>query len=229
MKNKNFKLGMIAVCMLSASVLSAQTTATTDTNLVKGAGDGVSVKLVDNKGTIKYLQTNNGITSITSTTAGSATTTTWQLGGTLTDDTYIDVDSNVFALDGIDLVDTSALSASTDATDGSDHGTGTGWTLLVRDEATGAIKKLKASDIIISGAVDYPVVAADETAGTKAITVTGIPTGAANRGKIWVFRNGSKLIYGVDFTVSAGTVTITEVANSWDLYTGDIIEIQWVN
>ena len=228
MKNKNFKLGMIAVCMLSASVLSAQTTATTDTNLVKGAGDGVSVKLVDNKGTIKYLQTNNGITSITSTTAGSATTTTWQLGGTLTDDTYIDVDSNVFALDGIDLVDTSALSASTDATDGSDHGTGTGWTLLVRDEATGAIKKLKASDIIISGAVDYTVVAADETAGTKAITVTGIPTGAANRGKIWVFRNGSKLIYGDDFTVSAGTVTITEVANSWDLYTGDIIEIQWV-
>ena len=35
MKNKKFKLGMIAVCMLSASVLSAQTTSgdITDANL----------------------------------------------------------------------------------------------------------------------------------------------------------------------------------------------------
>jgi hypothetical protein len=44
-----------------------------------------TVKVVDNKGTIKYFQSNNGITQITNTTADK-TTTTWQLG-TLTEDT----------------------------------------------------------------------------------------------------------------------------------------------
>ena len=96
-------------------------------------------------------------------------------------------------------------------------------------QETGAIKKLKATASIISGAVDYPVVAADETLLSKEITVPGIPTGAANRSKLlglqtW-FESG---IYGDDCTVSAGTGTITEVANSWDLDTGYKIEIQWV-
>jgi hypothetical protein len=110
--------------------LNAQTSSTTDASLIAGAGDGVTVKVIDNKGTIKYLQTNNGITSITSTSPANETRTTWQLGGALVDDTYIDVDENVFALDGIELIDTSVIAASTDATDQSDHGTGTGWTLL---------------------------------------------------------------------------------------------------
>jgi len=228
MKNNYVKGGLLALMMTAGIAIQAQTIVAGDANLEKDAGDGVSVKLIDNKGTIKYLQTNNGITSITSTTAGSATTTTWQLGGALTDDTFIDVDGSVFALDGIELVDTATLSSSTDATDQSDHGTGTGWTLLVRDEVTGAIKKLKAADLIESGSADYAAVAADEAAGTKAITVTGIPSDAADRAKIWVYRNGAKLIYGVDFAVAADTVTVTEVVSSWDLYTGDQFEIQWI-
>lgn len=229
MKNNYLKTGILALFILAGSAVQAQSPpAGTDASLLKDAGAGVSVKLIDNKGTIKYLQTNNGITSITSTTAGSATTTTWQLGGELTNDTYIDANANVFALDGLELVDTAKLSSSTDATDQSDHGTGTGWTLLVRDEATGAIKKLKATDLIQSGSVDYSAVVADETAGSKAIRVVGVPTGLANRGKIWVFRNGAKLIYGVDFSITADTVTITEVASSWDLFTDDVFEIQWI-
>lgn len=228
MKNNYLKGGILALMLFAGTAIQAQTTSTTDAGLSNGAGAGVSVKLIDNKGTIKYLQTNNGITSITSTTAGSATTTTWQLGGTLTDDTFIDVDGSVFGLDKIDLVDTSTSSASTDATTQSVHGTGTGWTLLVRDESTGAIKKLKATDLIVSGSADYTAVMADETAGLKAVTVTGIPTAASDRAKIWVYRNGVKLIYGTDFAVTADTITVTEVASSWDLYTGDIFEIQWI-
>lgn len=156
--------------MLSVGIANAQTdptnsTATSDASLSKDGGDGVSVRLVDNKGTIKYLQTNNGITSITSTTAASTTTTTWQLGGSLTAETYIDVDGKAFALDGIKLiapnaadliitdvdprtgitfVDAAAVTsynaakvASSNATNQSDHGTGIGWTVLIRDEATG--------------------------------------------------------------------------------------------
>jgi len=228
MKTQLRQWGLLALTTIAGTVLQAQTTLTTDPGLSKDAGAGVSVKLVDNKGTIKYLQTNNGITSITSTTAGSATTTTWQLGGTLTDNTYIDVDSNVFALDGIELVDTSVLGSSTDATDQSDHGTGTGWTVLVRDEATGAIKKLLATDLIETGYANYTAVAADETAGTKGITAVGVPTALVNKGKLWVYRNGTKLVYGTDFTVSADLVTVTEVSSSWDLYTDDYFEIQWI-
>lgn len=211
MKNKYLKGGILALMMIAGTALQAQTTATTDAGLVKGAGAGVSVKLIDNKGTIKYLQTNNGITSITSTTAGSATTTTWQLGGSLVDDTYIDVSGKVFGLDRIELVNIATSQASTNATNKSVHGgTGSGWTLLVRDESTGDIKKLKATDLIVSGFVDYTADATDEGNGFKAITATGIPATATDRAKIWVYRNGAKLIYGVDFTVAADEVTVTE-------------------
>ena len=228
MKNNYLKGGIFALMMTAGIALQAQTTVGTDAGLVKDAGDGVSVKLIDNKGTIKYLQTNNGITSITSTTAGSATTTTWQLGGTLTDDTYFDVDGNAFALDGIELVDITTSAASTDATTLSDHGTGTGWTILVRDEATGATKKLLATDLIQAGWTSDTVDAAEETAGAIVITAVGIPTTAGSTGKIWVYRNGAKLINATDFVVTADTVTITEVAASWDLYTDDFFEVQWV-
>jgi len=228
MKNNYVKKSIFTLMMVAGLATQAQTTSTTDAGLVKDAGDGVSVKLIDNKGTIKYLQTNNGITSITSTTAGSATTTTWQLGGALSDDTYIDVDGNVFALDGIELVDTASLSPSADATDQSDHGTGTGWTLLVRDEATGAIKKLKASDLV-SGIRIVHTQGADASADV-AITVTGLPvlTAATTFAKLFVYRNGAKLRSGVDFVATANTVTITYSASDLPMYSGDVVEVQYI-
>ena len=229
MKNRYVKLGIVALMIAAGTTAAqAQTADPADAGLVKNAGDGVSVKLIDNKGTIKYLQTNNGITSITSTTAGSATTTTWQLGGTLTDDTYIDVDGNVFGLDGIALVDSTTESASTDATTESDHGTGTGYTILVRDEATGATKKLLAADLIQSGYATATAAAGDETADAITVTATGIPALAGNEGKIWVFRNGAKLMHTTDFTVTADTsVTVTGTAD-FSVYTDDVFEVQWV-
>jgi|DEB0MinimDraft_10_1074344.scaffolds.fasta_scaffold07013_3 hypothetical protein len=207
--------------------LNAQTSSTTDASLIAGAGDGVTVKVIDNKGTIKYLQTNNGITSITSTSPANETRTTWQLGGALVDDTYIDVNENVFALDGIELIDTSVIAASTDATDQSDHGTGTGWTLLVRDEATGAVKKMKATDLIQSGHTEANAAAGDESAGAITITSTGLAaaTGGA-LGKVWVYRNGAKLTAFTDYVVTDNTVTVTEAG--WQLYEGDYFEVQWV-
>ena len=228
MKKKKKKKSIFTLMMVAGLATQAQTTSTTDAGLVKDAGDGVSVKLIDNKGTIKYLQTNNGITSITSTTAGSATTTTWQLGGALSDDTYIDVDGNVFALDGIELVDTASLSPSADATDQSDHGTGTGWTLLVRDEATGAIKKLKASDLVSGIRIEH-IQASDASADVD-ITVTGLPVLAAGTtfAKLFVYRNGAKLRAGVDFVATANTVTITYSASDLPMYTGDVVEIQYI-
>ncbi|WP_298782182.1 hypothetical protein [uncultured Polaribacter sp.] len=232
MKTKFLKLGMVAALMLSIGALNAQTTDTTSANVIKDTpADGDVVRVIDNKGTIKYFQSNNGITTITSTSAGSKTTTTWQLGGTLTDDTYIDVDGNTFALDKLDLVDTDNLAASTDATDKSVHGTGTGFTLLVRDEATGATKKLLVSDLIESGHTEHTATAGEETANALAISVTDMP-GTTDKSKVSVYRNGAKLRSGVDYTTGTdATVTLVPDTgtgpNGWVIYEGDIFEVYW--
>ena len=228
MKINYLKLGIMALMIMAGTAIQAQTTSTTAAGLSQGAGAGVSVKLIDNKGTIKYLQTNNGITSITSTTAGSATTTTWQLGGTLTDDTYIDVSGKAFALNGIELVDgtTVAAATSTSAFDQSDNGVtnGSGWTLLIRDEATGKTQKMLATDLIQSGRADDTATATEETANAIVITAVGVPLIDA---KVWVYRNGAKL-NAADYALTTDTVTVTEVASSWDLYEGDVFEVQWI-
>jgi len=184
-----------------------------------------AIKVVDNKGTIKYFQSNNGITQIVNTTANQ-TTTTWQLGGTLTDNTYIDVSGKTFALDGIDLASTT--DASTDATTGSSHGTGTGWTLLVRDEATGKTKKLLAADLISGIRVEHTQ--SVDAAANVPITVTGLPVlmAGTTEAKLFVFRNGAKLRTGTDFSTAANTVTITYSASDLPMYSGDVIEIQYI-
>jgi len=224
-------LSIIAVFFLSTTLVQAQTTDGAD-NVAQSDADGVSVKLIDNKGTVKYLQSNNGITTITSTEAGNKTTTTWQLGGELLEDTYIDVEGKVFSLDGLKLESGAAATTATTQT-GHDAGTvttasaDTGWTLVVRDEATGELRKLLATDLIQAGFADDTAVAADETADQIVITATGIPTAAAERGKIWVYRNGAKLIYGVDFAVTADTVTVTGTTD-FTIFLDDVFEVQWV-
>lgn len=211
-------------------ITQAQNTSTqiarkTHTIATSATATNTSIKLIDNKGTIKYLQVENGITSYTDL-SNDKQTTTWQLGGALTSDTYIDVDGNVFALDGIELVNSATSTPSTDATTNSDHGTGTGWTILVRDEATGAIKKLVATDLVQGGAANATANTSHSSAGTIQISAVGIPT-TNNVGKIWVYRNGTKM-NALDYTISTDQVTLTEVANSWDLFEDDYFEVQWI-
>lgn len=235
MKSKIFKTAIIICAMSLGMSINAQTTDATASTLNKDAGDGVSVRVVDNKGTIRYLQTNNGITSITSTSSGNTTVTTWQLGGTLTDSTYIDVGNRIFSLDGIKLLTptltagaaTTAATSST-ATDASSHGDGgTGWTVLIRDEATGETKKILATDLITAGRSETTI-ASD---GDTSISVTGLAAGTSIN-KISVYRNGAKLRAGVDYTLStADTITLNTggtAPNDWTTYSGDIIEVQWI-
>lgn len=209
-------LGIMALC---TTQVQAQTASTTSTNVSQTAA---AIKVVDNKGTIKYFQSNNGITQITSSTAGSLTTTTWQLGGTLTDNTYIDVNDKVFALNGLAL---ETGTASTDAATGTDAGAGTGYALLVRDEATGATRKMLASSLI-SGGVYEVVLTTDQAAGV--FVTDAIPGLTTVSNRISVFRNGVKLRQTgtSDWALSAGTIDFTTDAGAF--YTGDVIEVQWV-
>ena len=237
MKNNYLKLVVLGFIMMIGSTIQAQTTVanagTANTTQANKAGE--TIRLIDNKGTIKYMQSNNGITTITSTAANNRTTTTWQLGGTLLESTYIDVSGNVFALDGIKLLTpttgaglaTTPSSAAT-AADLSVHGgAGTGWTVLIRDESTGETQKILASDLITAGRVEFTIVNDDDLVITAAGLVDGTPIS-----KISVYRNGAKLRAGVDYTLTDDdeiTLDNTAVApNNWSTFAGDIIEVQWV-
>jgi hypothetical protein len=227
---KTLKLGMTAIFIMALGTANAQTAdpASITSNIQKGEGDGSSVRVIDNKGTIKYLQTNNGITSITSTTGGSATTTTFQLGGTLNDNTYIDVNGKVFALDGIAL---SSATASTDATSlsiaGDAANTSTGYTFLVRNEVTGATEKIMLEKLITSAYSENVVNAGFIT--TPDVTISGISSLPTAQEKISVYRNGAKLRSGTDYTVATNKITLVPSiitgAQEWALYAGDIIEV----
>lgn len=226
------KLWAFAALVLTAGLAQAQQTTgdyARETVIIPGtavgAGDAGAVKVIDNKGTIKYLQVKNGLTTLSNTT-NDVTTTTWQLGGTLTDSTWIDVDNVVFGLDGLDLVDLATDSASTNAVSGSDHGTGSGYTILVRDEATGAVKKLLATDLIQSGHQVYTA-----TAGQTSYTINSGGTPLPEFSKVFVFRNGAKLIANLDYTISGDDVTLVPATtgnNIWAVYADDVIEVQFI-
>lgn len=224
MKKTNiFKVAALtAVFAVAGMFANAQTTITTSPDITQAGANGPVIKVIDNKGTVKYLQSNNGITTITSTSANNLTTTTWQLGGTLDTATYIDVDGNVFGLNGLALVDTVTLKPSINATDQSDAGTGTGWTILVRNEATGAIMKMLASDLLQVQSGQQVFTATDNLV-TYTMTAVTLPAFKS----VYVYRNGAKLIAGADYTVSGAVVTLVPATN-FTVYDGDKIEVHYI-
>ena len=229
--------GLFAIGTVSAQTTTGDITKQTDATL---NSTNTAVKVVDSKGTIKYLQVANGLTSFTNTTPAGGVITTWQLGGTLTSNTYIAAGSGTeFALDDLAL-ETDITNASTDATSRSTHGTGTGFTVLIRDEASGAIQKMLLTDLLQVNGIRVEYTQSTSGGGTPdgsgnatadvAITVTGLPTltAATTAAKLFVYRNGVKLRFGTDFSVTADTVTITYDATDLPMYNGDVVEIQYI-
>jgi len=232
MKNNYLKLVMMAAVMLSASIGFAQTTAG-DITVGANAGlgtSGTTVKVIDNKGTVKYLQSNNGITTFTNTTPAGGVVTTWQLGGTLTTATTINTNGpNTLAIAGLEAEGGIAATAGGVA----------GYALVVQDGA-GKLKKLYAADILAGAAITGIRTNATQTADATAvfnITVAGLPIitdgtggGVANDFKLSVYRNGVKLRFGIDFTATAvNTLNILWNAVNLPIYNGDIIEIQYLS
>jgi hypothetical protein len=254
------KVGAVIALMLSAGAVSAQTI-TGDIAKAENANAGKvdgAVRVIDNKGTIKYLQSSNGITTLTNTT-NNVTTTTWQLGGTLASDTEINAatkdfkitleagattadKAGRFILNGIKAK--SGVAATEIKTDGT---AGTGYTLLVRDEETGAVKKMLATDLIISGQTYFTATDGQEkflvttangdaTNGLGSEAMVGSQIPLPNFDKVWVYRNGAKLIAGLDYKIDAintsqiNLITVDAgptITNEWKVYAGDIIEVQY--
>ena len=225
MKNK---IILITICLIVGNSAFSQITNTSvkDTEINYSSTTAVpsgSIKLIDNQGTIKYLQVKNGITSLTNASAasstGNETVTTLSLGGVLSTDTFIDASASgvVFGLKGSDQETGNAATSSTLNT--------SGYTLVVFDEATGEIKKLLVSALDVVGASDRFVVAATPST-TYTVAIAGL---SLTPGKTFVFRNGVKLTASgttPDYTTSGSTVTID---TSIPLFSGDIIEVQYIN
>jgi hypothetical protein len=225
--------------IMTANAQTTTGTITKQANVVYGTGGTGAIKVIDNKGTVKYLQAQNGVTVFTNTT-GEVTTTTWQLGGTLTDNTYIDVNGKVFGLDKLTLV-TDMSTASSDAASGTTHGTGTGFTVLIRDEASGAIQKVKLSDLlnVTAGHAVFTIDGTTYVAGASPISFDvsygTTTTPALNVNKVSVYRNGIKLEAGPssDYVVDATAgkvnfIKVTPVPSDWQFLENDKIEVHWI-
>lgn len=212
MKKRNlFKIAALTAVFALGSMFANAQVVTGGTDIPKQqpaqlGQDSGYVKVIDNKGTVKFLQSTNGITMFTNTAPSGGIVTTWQLGGTLSEDTYIDVNGNEFGIKGLDTV-----------------GTGS-YQLIVTDPTTGELRRLAFDGLIKSGRVVYPMTA-DVTSGTQTITVTGIPL---TYEKVYVYRNGAKLLASTDYTITANTVTLNISTDLPALYTGDIIEVHYV-
>lgn len=217
---KQIKLIAVAATMMVATLANAQITTANDPKLNKKTAAKDVVKLIDNKGTIKYIQSMNGITQITSTAGGNKTTTTLQLGGSLEANTTIGLGTNEFILDGAKVIlkQTEGLTK-----DESGNITDT-YKFLVRDETTGQVKTLELSDLVTGGQHQYTAPDINSGATDDSVAITGLPEEPKN---IFVFRNGAKLVVGTDYTVvTGGKIQLSPVG--YDIYSGDIIEVQWV-
>ncbi|AZJ32070.1 hypothetical protein SAMN05444344_1922 [Tenacibaculum mesophilum] len=245
-----FKLTLAVLSLLAIGTVSAQITGVDIAPANKDIQTGVNktIRVIDNKGTIKYIQTQNGITTLTNTT-NNTTTTTIQLGGTLNSDTTITLNDGTtdrnFTIDGINFnlnntVVENGAAATADAGQADGIST-TGYTLLVRDQATGQVKKLLLSDLIQSGhdifdSTTTPAVVATANPATLTLVLTNAPQTLEFK-NVSVYRNGAKLIANRDYSIIAGA-TATDPASvslaptntapyDWSITTEDIIEVHW--
>ena len=90
---------------------------------------------------------------------------------------------------------------------------------LVVVNGDGTLKKVNAESLLQSGSQSFTA-----TAGQSTFNVTNMPASAS---KVYVWRNGAKLVVTADYTTAAGTVTLkTAIASLVEA--GDEIEVQWV-
>ena len=232
MKINYLKLAILSLILTFGFSVNAQNS-DPSTGIGQGDSAGPSIKLIDNKGTIKYMQSNNGITTVTSSADGNKTTTTWQLGGTLIDATTITTtaDTGTFTVDGeefsLENIATTGVEKAT-TTSAVSAENNSGYTILVRNEKTGNIEKLLATNLISGIRVEMTQVI--NAIANVPITVAGLPTLSIGStiAKLFVFRNGIKLRSATDFVATAGIVTITYDAADLPMYADDIIEIQYI-
>lgn len=192
------------------------TTTATNTLAVPGLQSGTtndSVVVADaSTGVLKRISLKDAVKAGNGLTKSGDTV---KLGGTLNQNTNITLGGK-------------SLTLTTSATDSIKienlrSGNLTNDSLVVADGTNGTLRRVSSSTLLQSGDQIFTA-----TAGQTAYTVTGMP---ATVSKVWVFRNGVKLIATTDYTTSAGSLTLIPGGtppNDWAVLAGDKIEVQWV-
>lgn len=156
-------------------------------------------------GYMKYADTSAMLNNYINSASNGLTKTgqTVKLGGTLTESTTITTSaSNTLKIDGLQ--------------------SGSNADSLVVVGADGTLKKRSQESLLQSGEQVFTA-----TASQTAYVVSGaVPLPSFS--KVWVYRNGAKLLASVDYTVSGSTVTLVPDPGEWNVATGDKIEVQWV-
>jgi hypothetical protein len=196
------------VVQLGGALNQQTTIATSATNFlaITGLTAGTSADSImvvnPTSGQIKYVSAASLYTQLTYSNGLTKTGNDVKLGGALTEPTTITTDAtNVLKVAGLQSGDVSVDS-------------------LVVASADGTLKRVSASTISLqSGDQEFSA-----TTGQSTFSVTGLPATAS---KVWVFRNGAKLIVNTDYTVAAGVVTLTGPMAAL-IAAADAIEVQWV-
>ncbi len=161
-----------------------------------------SVMVVDgDTGALKWISASKLFNALTFENGLTKSGNTVKLGGALNEATTITTNAtNVLKIAGLQSGNLGADS-------------------LVVTSADGTLKKVNRETVVQSGEVNITA-----TLNQTSITVANMPASAS---KVWVFRNGAKLLAGEDYTTAAGEVTLTPTVD-WSVLAGDIFEVQWV-
>lgn len=172
------------------------------TGLTAGSNTTDSVMVVDpTTGQLKFISASSLFNALTFGNGLTKTGNTVELGGNLTKSTTIGTDAT-------NTLKVTGLQSGTLSTDS-----------LVVVNGDGTLKKVNAESLLQSGSESYTA-----TAGQASYTVANMPATAS---KVFVWRNGAKLVITADYTTAAGSVTLTSAIASL-VEAGDQIEIQWV-
>lgn len=196
---------------LGGVLTDAATTITTSaSNLLRiqglqsGSNVTDSVMVVDPAdGTLKWISASTLFNALTFENGLTKDGNTVKLGGALSEPTTITTDAtNVLKIEGLE--------------------SGSAADSLVVIGADGTLKKITQESLLKSGEQVFTA-----TGGQTDYTVTGAAAPLPVFSKVWVYRNGAKLLATGDYTVSGSTVTLTP-DSEWSIVAGDIIEVQWV-
>ncbi|MBK7805374.1 MAG: hypothetical protein IPJ51_03605 [Saprospiraceae bacterium] len=186
----------------NATIVTSESNFMQIRGLTSGSTSADSVMVVDPaNGTLKWISASKLFNALTFENGLTKTGNTVRLGGTLNQATTITTDgTNVLKIAGL-------------------QGGNLGADSLVVTSSDGTLKKVNRESVVQSGEVKISA-----SLGQTTITVANMPALAS---KVWVFRNGAKLVAGEDYSTAAGTVTLTPTVD-WAVLAGDIFEVQWV-
>ncbi len=172
------------------------------TGLQPGSNTNDSVMVVNpTSGQIKFISASSLFNALSFGNGLTKTGNLVELGGTLTKSTTIGTD----ATNNLKISGLQSGNLTTDS--------------LLVSSADGTLKRVTAEVLLQSGNEYFTA-----TTSQSAYNITNMPSAVS---KIWVFRNGVKLIPAVDYTTATGQINLTSSMSAM-VVGGDLIEVQWV-